>query len=87
VTLLPSEVAAESGQTGISVVGTGWREADVTIAGPDGALFAEASADGQDISSGLVGWPLDKPGMYRFRLQDDQAGCIQEFSIEARPPS
>ena len=69
------------GPLAVLVHGTGWSQVHVTRIDPTGIPTNE-DYPGETINRGLTGFPLMTPGMWRFRFEDNEAGCAQEFSVE-----
>ena len=74
-------------QADITYRGTGWQDVHMTITDPAGVLRVDEDVPGVQINEGGMGDSLDMPGLWRERLQDDTAGCTQEFSVEVLPPT
>jgi hypothetical protein len=85
--LVPPYVAPYSKQKSVLFVmrGQSWAHVHVTQADPVGTVRRDEFVPGNEMATGARGWVLDVEGIWRFRLADDVNGCIQEFSIEARP--
>jgi hypothetical protein len=75
---LPSPFVIDSQGDVMVVKGSGWRNAKATVTEPSGVThnhpidFNETNA-----------WPMDLPGVWRFRFEDD-AGCMSGFGVEVR---
>jgi hypothetical protein len=67
----------------ISFTGTGWHRVQLTRTPPD-ADPNTSVVDGEMINDGSVGFPVDLPGEWRFRLYDANAGCERDFSVQVR---
>jgi hypothetical protein len=68
--------------TGIGVIGIGWRNVDVTITEPGGDIHDDIHLTGDSLRFDTNVFGVGKPGTWRFRLSDDVAGCVREFSVE-----
>jgi hypothetical protein len=64
--------------------GSGWSGVvDMTGTGPTGERVV-SSVDSSSINDGVVGMSVSEPGVWRYRVDSDAAGCSHEFEVEAR---
>ena len=78
---------APRAEADITYKGRGWQTVHITLTDPEGQVRDDEDVPGEDINGGHMGTSLDTSGMWRERLQDDTAGCTQEFSIEVLAPT
>jgi hypothetical protein len=82
----PPDEAMRMGAVGVLFKGTGWKATvEFTVRSED-ANYTD-SVEGQAINAGNLGFGLEVPGMYHFRLEHRVAGCVQEVDVEARAPA
>ena len=77
---------ANDPEADITFRGTGWQKVHMTLADPAGLLRMDEEVPGDDINDSGMGTSFDTPGLWRERLEDDNAGCTQEFSVEVLAP-
>jgi hypothetical protein len=82
----PPDKAMRMGAVGVLFTGTGWMMTVEFTVRSENANYTD-SVEGQAINAGNLGFGLEVPGMYHFRLEDRVAGCVQEVTVEARPPA
>jgi hypothetical protein len=69
----------DSQDEALVVKGSAWRDAEATVTEPSGATHIDPISLNETNA-----WPIDMPGVWRFRFEDDAAGCIRVFSVEVR---
>ena len=82
IELTPPVDEARFGPSGIIFDGNGWRFVEVTVTDPTG-LARQEHIEARDFYGER--WVINMPGLWRIRLSDAVAGCVREFSIDARP--
>jgi hypothetical protein len=82
----PPDEAMRMGAVGVLFKGTGWTTTVEFTVRSENANYTD-SVEGQAINEGNLGFGLEVPGMYHFRLEDRTAGCVQEVDVEARAPA
>lgn len=65
--------------TGIGFTGTGWTTVDITQLSPDGVVVDTFRGNGVDDRS--VFFPMDRPGVWTFRLVDTTVECVREVKV------
>ena len=65
--------------TGIGFAGTGWTTVDITQLSPDGVVVDSFRGNGVDDRS--VFFPMDRPGVWTFRLADLNVRCVREIKV------
>ena len=80
----PSDVF-EHGDASVVVSGGGWRMVHISTTSPSGVVDT-LDVPGRILSGELL-LPAGTPGTWRFRLSDDEAGCVRAFSVDVRAAS
>jgi hypothetical protein len=80
--MTPPSKAFEFGDASVVVSGGGWRMVKVTSIAPSGVVDT-FDVPGRILSGDLL-LPAGVPGTWRFRLSDDEAGCVRAFSVDVR---
>lgn len=76
VTLAPPGVDPP---TGIGFSGTGWTTVDITQISPEGVIVDTFRGNGVD-DRGVI-FPIDRPGLWTFRLIDLNVNCVREIKV------
>jgi hypothetical protein len=71
--------------TGIGFTGTGWTTVDITQISPEGVVVDTFRGEGVDDRS--VVFPMDRPGLWTYRLVDLDVDCRREVKVTVEAPA